>query len=78
MPFFGGGVKADNIPDIVRRFGTDVGLIIGHGVYAHPESIEAGARSIVQSWESLREGVSLKEYAKSHKELEVALTHWRS
>ena len=43
------------------------------GVHGHPDSITAGARATVQATEAWQQHIALEEYAKDHKELEVAL-----
>lgn len=78
LPFLGGGVKATNIPYILRNAGTNnVGLIIGHGIYAHPDGPTAGTKSVVQAVEAYKRGAGLAEYARGHKELARAIEKWR-
>ena len=77
IPFFGGGVKATNIAIILKKAKTNkVGLIVGHGIYAHPEGARAGAKSIVQAWEAYHNGKDIEEYAATHQELKRALEHF--
>lgn len=77
QPFFGGGVKATNLGAILDAGGIrEVGMIIGHGVYAHPAGALAGARSVVQAWEAYRDGIAARHYALSHPELQSAFDHF--
>jgi ribulose-bisphosphate carboxylase large chain len=48
-------------------------MVPGRGVFGHPMGPEDGARSIRQAWEAIDRGISIDDYAKSHKELEQAI-----
>jgi ribulose-bisphosphate carboxylase large chain len=48
----------------------------GGGIHAHPMGTAAGATACRQALEAALEGVSLQEYAKNHRDLEVALDKW--
>ena len=64
------------IPDLYSIFGRDIIMQFGGGIHAHPMGTAAGATACRQALEATLEGVSLQEYAKKHKELEVALDKW--
>lgn len=42
-------------------------------MHGHPDDTTAGARAMVQATEAWLEHIAIAEYAKDHKELEVAL-----
>jgi ribulose-bisphosphate carboxylase large chain len=48
----------------------------GGGIHAHPMGTAAGATACRQALDATLEGSSLQDYAKTHKELEVALGKW--
>src|SRR5665647_2183649 len=76
FPVASGGLAPTMIPDLYSIFGKDVIMQFGGGIHAHPMGTAAGATACRQALEASLEGVSLQEYAKSHKELEVALGKW--
>ncbi len=77
MPFLGGGNRADNMARILDAAGTsNVGYIVGHGIYSHPDGPEAGTKSIIQAWEAYKDGIDIKEYAKKHPELKKAIEYF--
>ena len=45
-------------------------------MHGHPDGTTAGTRAMVQATEAWQQHIALKEYAKDHKELEVALKFW--
>ncbi len=76
MPVASGGLHPGMIPDLVEIFGNDVVIQAGGGVHGHPDGSLAGATAMRQALEAVDEGISLEEYAKSHKALRRALEHW--
>ena len=76
FPVASGGLAPTMIPDLYSIFGKDVIMQFGGGIHAHPMGTAAGATACRQALEASLEGISLQEYAKSHKELEVALGKW--
>jgi len=77
MPVSSGGLHPGLIPAVLDIYGTlDIGIQAGGGTQGHPDGIEAGSRALMQSIEAYREGISLEEYAKTHKELARALEKW--
>ena len=71
-----GGLHAGQLPYLVRELGNNIICQAGAGVHAHPQGTMAGAASIRQSIDAVMEGKSLKEYAKTHKELDAAIRKW--
>jgi ribulose-bisphosphate carboxylase large chain len=77
MPAAGGGQHAATMPTHYKLFGSDFIFLCGGGVVGHPKGARAGARSIRQAWEAIRQGLSLKQYAKQAPELAQALTAFK-
>ncbi len=74
LPVPGGSDWAGSLLRMYKTFGTkDFSMVPGRGVFGHPMGPEGGARSIRQAWEAIDRGISIDEYAKSHKELEQAI-----
>ncbi|MBI2067945.1 MAG: hypothetical protein HYT77_08040 [Deltaproteobacteria bacterium] len=77
LPLLGGGLKATNVGYVLNKAGTNnVGLIVGHGIYGHPDGPTAGTRSIVQAVEAYKHSIDAREYAKTHPELSRAIEKW--
>ena len=63
--------------EIIDTVGTvNIGYIVGHGIYSHPDGPAAGTKSVIQAWEAYRDGISIDIYAKDHPELKVAMDHF--
>ncbi len=78
-PVFGvasGGVYPGIVPEIMKFMGKDIVLQAGGGIHGHPFGTEAGARAMRQSVEAVLKKKTLKEYARTHVELEEALRKW--
>ena len=76
MPVSSGGIHPGIIPDVLRIMGNDIVLLVSGGAHGHPRGTRTGARASMQSIEASISGVSLREYARSHKELAEALAKW--
>jgi ribulose-bisphosphate carboxylase large chain len=73
-PIISGGLN----PVLLKPFidimgGTDFITTMGAGCHAHPKGTKAGAMSLVQACEAYIKGISIEEYAKTHKELKQAI-----
>ena len=77
LPVSSGGLHPGHVPALYKIFGKDVVIQMGGGIHGHPLGTEAGARAARQAVEATVKGISLKEYAKTHKELAKALEHWK-
>jgi len=71
-----GGIHAGVLQRLVRVMGKDIIAQAGGGVGAHPLGIEAGAKSMRQAIDAVMKKIDLKEYAKTHKELKLAINRW--
>lgn len=71
-----GGIHAGVLQKLVRVMGKDIIAQAGGGVGAHPWGIQAGARSMRQAVDAVMKKIDLKEYAKTHEELRLAIERW--
>ncbi|MFQ5891871.1 MAG: type III ribulose-bisphosphate carboxylase [Candidatus Methanofastidiosia archaeon] len=71
-----GGLHPGKIQDLVKIFKKDILMQFGGGIHGHPSGTVAGARAVRQALDAALSGVSLREYAKDHKELQEALEKW--
>ena len=76
FPVASGGLHPGHVPALVEIFGFDVICQAGGGIHGHPGGTVKGAIAMRQAVSAAVEGVSLKEYAKSHRELALALEKW--
>ena len=77
LPIASGGLHAGLLPELFRIYGTvDIGIQVGGGIHGHPSGTKAGAKSVIQAIEAYKQGIDLREYAKSHRELAEALKKW--
>lgn len=74
FPICSGGLHAGSIPKLVKLLGNDIIIQAGGGV--HSLGTRTGAASMRQSADAVSEGISLDEYAKTHRELKLALDKW--
>ncbi len=85
-PFFGGyetlpvlssgqwAGSAQPTYDAVKT--TDLLMLAGGGVHAHPGGRAAGVTSLRQAWEAATAGIPLDDYAHTHAELAQAVGHF--
>src|SRR3989344_5931302 len=71
-----GGLHPLLVSQIIKMLGNDIMVQCGGGVLGHPSGIEAGAMALRQAIDATSNNISLKEYAKTHIELKVALGKW--
>lgn len=76
FPVASGGLSPISVPGLLKIFGNDVIIQAGGGVHGHPKGSKAGATAMRQAVDAVMGGISLKEYAKTHIELEEALEHF--
>lgn len=77
IPVSSGGLHPGILNRVFDIYGTmDIALQLGGGTQGHPDGIYAGAKAFMQSIEAYREGIDVKEYAKTHRELSRALEKW--
>ena len=71
-----GGLHPGHIPSLLKIFGKNIIIQAGGGVHGHPNGTKEGATALRQSLDAVMKGISLKEYAIAHKELNLALQKW--
>ena len=57
-------------------FGKDFIMQAGGGIHGHPEGTVKGAVAMRQAVSSVLKGIDINDYAKDHKELDLALKNW--
>ncbi len=73
-PIISGGLNPTSLkPFIDILDSTDFITTMGAGCHAHPKGTRAGAKALVQSCEAYKKGISIRTYAKTHKELAEAI-----
>ncbi len=76
FPTSSGGLHPGNLPPVIDALGSDIVLQLGGGTLGHPDGPAAGAKAVRQALDAIIQGISLDEYAKTHKELARALEKW--
>jgi len=72
-----GGLHPALIPELVKMLGKDIIIQMGGGIHGHPSGTLSGAKAARQAIDSVMQKKSLKEYAKTHHELDQALKQWK-
>ncbi len=76
FPVASGGLHPTLVPELLKIFGTDVIIQSGGGIHGNPLGTTAGTKAMRQAIDSSLKNIPLNEYAKTHKELRVALDKW--
>ncbi len=76
LPVASGGLHPGLIPALISFFGKDFVIQAGGGIHGHLGGTISGATAMRQAVDAALQGVSLKQYAKTSKELQVALELW--
>jgi len=77
LPVASGGLYPRLVPALMKFFGEDFVIQAGGGIHGHPTGTVSGARAMRQAVDAVLQGVSLEECAESHRELKLALEHWK-
>lgn len=77
LPVASGGLYPGLVPALMKFFGKDFVIQAGGGIHGHSDGTVSGATAMRQAVDATLQGVSLQEYAKSHKELQAALEIWK-
>lgn len=73
-PIISGGLNPTKLKPFIEVMGnTNFITTMGAGCHAHPKGTHAGAKALVQACEAYKKGIDIKEYAKTHKELDEAI-----
>lgn len=76
FPVSSGGLHPGHVPYLVEHLGKDIILQMGGGIHGHPQGTKAGAAAARQAVDAVMKELDLKEYAKEHKELKLAIEKW--
>ncbi len=77
LPVASGGLHPGLMPALFKIYRSfDIGIQVGGGIHGHPSGTHAGAKAVVQAIEACKQGIDLREYAKSRRELREALHKW--
>jgi ribulose-bisphosphate carboxylase large chain len=76
LPVASGGLHPGLVPSLMELFGKDFVIQAGGGIHGHSGGTVAGAKTMRQAVDATLQGVPLKEYGRTHKELETALRIW--
>ncbi len=71
-----GGLHPGHVPFLIKNLGKDLVIQAGGGIHGHKFGTKAGAIAMRQAVDAVLKKKSLKEYAKTHVELEEALKKW--
>jgi len=78
MPIASGGLHPGLLHKLVDILGINIIANFGAGIHGHPDGSAAGAKACRQAVEAIEKGISLREYAKDHEELAMALKFWKT
>ncbi len=76
LPMPSGGITVGMVETCVKDAGKDILIGSGGGIHAHPDGPTAGAKAFRQAIDAVMQGLKVKDYARDHKELGVALGVW--
>jgi ribulose-bisphosphate carboxylase large chain len=78
LPVASGGLHPRLVPELMAYFGSDFVIQAGGGIHGHTKGTVAGAKAMRQAVDATLQGKTLEDFAKSHKELALALDQWKS
>lgn len=76
LPVASGGLHPRLVPALIEFFGKDFVIQAGGGIHGHRDGTVAGAKAMRQAVDATLGAISLREYAKEHRELKTALQIW--
>ncbi|MBP1994784.1 2,3-diketo-5-methylthiopentyl-1-phosphate enolase [Paenibacillus eucommiae] len=76
FPVPSAGIHPGLVPHILRDFGEEVVVNAGGGIHGHPLGTIAGGQAFRQAIEASQRQIPLREYASTHKELQIAIETW--
>ena len=76
LPMPSGGITPGMVDKCVKEAGKDILIGSGGGIHSHPDGPINGAKAFRQAIDAVMQGLNVKQYAKEHKELGVALGVW--
>ena len=69
-------IHPGHVPALMRLYGKDIVVQAGGGVHGHPGGTRTGATAMRQAVDARMKGKTLREYAKTHPELEAVVKQW--
>ncbi|NVM55624.1 MAG: ribulose 1,5-bisphosphate carboxylase [Candidatus Helarchaeota archaeon] len=76
FPMPSGGITVGMVDKCINALGPDIVIGSGGGIHAHPDGPISGAKAFRQAIDAVMQGIKIKDHAKDHKELGVALGTW--
>jgi 2,3-diketo-5-methylthiopentyl-1-phosphate enolase len=76
LPMPSGGITPGMVEKCIKEAGKDILIGSGGGIHSHPDGPISGAKAFRQAIDAVMQGLDVKQYAKEHKELGVALGVW--
>ena len=73
MAAVSGGLNPATLGPNLEIFGTDAMMLAGSGITTHPMGVNAGTVALQQAAEAFRKGIDVREFARTHEELRLAL-----
>jgi ribulose-bisphosphate carboxylase large chain len=77
LPVASGGLHPKLVSALIEYFGKDFVIQAGGGIHGHTDGTYAGATAMRQAVDATMQQKTLEDYAKTHKELKVALDLWK-
>ena len=77
MPIASGGLHPALVPKLMKILGSNLIINFGGGIHGHPQGPEAGARAVRQAVEATMRDIPLRQFARTHQELKIALDYWQ-
>lgn len=71
-----GGLHPGHVPALINNLGKNIIIQAGGGVHGNPLGTSKGATAMRQAIDSVMNNIPLKEYARTHPELQAALSKW--
>lgn len=78
LPMPSGGITPGMVEKCMKEAGKDILIGSGGGIHSHPDGPISGAKAFRQAIDAVMQGKNVKQVAKEHKELGVALGVWGS
>ena len=76
LPVSSGGLHPGLIPEVMKILGNECALLVSGGIHGHPKGTRQGAKAAMQAIDATMRHISLRDHAKKHKELKLALDKW--
>lgn len=78
LPMPSGGITPGMVQKCMKEAGNDILIGSGGGIHSHPDGPTSGAKAFRQAIDAVMQGKNVKQAAKEHKELGIALGVWGS